>query len=817
MPALPGNHWTVEAAGTVKLNKVPYQTTANLNLRTGPGTKYKVILTIPKGKQVTATEKSGSWYKVSYSYTSKGKKYTKTGWVSGSYLKKASSSGSSASASGTTKITKTVYQTTANLNMRTGPGTKYKVILTIPKGKQVTATEKSGNWYKVSYSYTSKGKKYTKTGWVSGSYLKKVPTSGSSGSASGTTKITKTVYQTTANLNMRTGPGTKYKVIFTIPKGKTVSATEKSGSWLKVSYTYTSKGKSYTKTGWVSSSYLKEYNQYINTAGTYYFTTKTANLYSGPNTKSKAASVPKDNGFYSTKKVINSIGQTFYQVSHNGKNLYVHSGDVKKVSPAVFSETKYKANTDTWLYQSPGINTAKLVKIPKDAVISSGLSVASWYKTSYGGKTGFVQAGQFSKYSPGFTETKIANESYLVTDNLNLRQLPDTKSAILVTISKNTIVQPTHKTSNGWFKISYNGKIGYVSGDYLDKIIVPAYSGTIKPYLFLDLRKPSKVTAQQIDQYIAAKAKGNTSVLLNKGKVFIDAGKKYGVNALFLAALAIHESGAGTSPLSLGKNNLFGFGAFDAAPYIAAYRFPSVDEAIYYIAQELKATYLNEKNWKFKGPYLGYKAVTEKKKIRIDSLSTGMNFYYASDPQWGIKIATHMQNILAYKASDYSDVDPNLNVPDRPAIPAGSDVFPPGILAVANSDLTLFPSKKIDAKNQLTIKKGTTFYLLEKTNDYWVKLKYNNKEYWTNSIKFESYRNYISVKNLGRVTATALNIRAGASTNHPIIGSLKQNEYIQIALDSSGKIAKSGNWYQIVLAGGKKGWVSGDYVKLELQ
>jgi uncharacterized protein YgiM (DUF1202 family) len=67
------------------------------------------------------------------------------------------------------------------------------------------------------------------------------------------------------------------------------------------------------------------------------------------------------------------------------------------------------------------------------------------------------------------------------------------------------------------------------------------------------------------------------------------------------------------------------------------------------------------------------------------------------------------------------------------------------------------------------------------------------------------------------VTATALNIRAGASTNHPIIGSLKQNEYIQIALDSSGKIAKSGNWYQIVLAGGKKGWVSGDYVKLELQ
>ncbi|WP_276674278.1 SH3 domain-containing protein, partial [Caldibacillus debilis] len=335
MPALPGNHWTVEAAGTVKLNKVPYQTTANLNLRTGPGTKYKVILTIPKGKQVTATEKSGNWYKVSYSYTSKGKKYTKTGWVSGSYLKKASSSGSSASASGTTKITKTVYQTTANLNMRTGPGTKYKVI-------------------------------------------------------------------------------------FTIPKGKTVSATEKSGSWLKVSYTYTSKGKSYTKTGWVSSSYLKEYNQYINTAGTYYFTTKTANLYSGPNTKSKAASVPKDNGFYSTKKVINSIGQTFYQVSHNGKTLYIYSGDVKKVNPSNFSTTFYSAQNDTYLYQNPGYQTQKLVKISKGTVISSNQSVGSWYKAAFDGKTGFVPTKDFSKYNLKFTETKISGEAYFVNSTTYL-------------------------------------------------------------------------------------------------------------------------------------------------------------------------------------------------------------------------------------------------------------------------------------------------------------------------------------------------------------------------------------------------------------
>ena len=36
--------------------------------------------------------------------------------------------------------------TTANLNMRTGPGTGYAVITVIPKGSQVTVNGYSGDW-----------------------------------------------------------------------------------------------------------------------------------------------------------------------------------------------------------------------------------------------------------------------------------------------------------------------------------------------------------------------------------------------------------------------------------------------------------------------------------------------------------------------------------------------------------------------------------------------------------------------------------------------------------------------------------------------
>lgn len=61
--------------------------------------------------------------------------------------------------------TSTTYQTTDNLNLRTGGSVKHKRILTIPKHKEVRYHGKVGSWYKVSY----KGK----TGYVSSKYLTK--------------------------------------------------------------------------------------------------------------------------------------------------------------------------------------------------------------------------------------------------------------------------------------------------------------------------------------------------------------------------------------------------------------------------------------------------------------------------------------------------------------------------------------------------------------------------------------------------------------------------------------------------------------------
>jgi mannosyl-glycoprotein endo-beta-N-acetylglucosaminidase len=782
-------------------------------------------------------------------------------------------------------LNNTVYQTTANLNLRTGAGPKYKVLITIPKGKQVTATSRSGDWYKVTYSDVINGKKLTQTGWVAGSYLKKVnteskviitnpvnaQTSKQQNVVVTNTNTPKTMYQTTANLNIRSGPSAKNSVIKTIPMGGIVSSSEKSGSWVKVSYTYTVKQKKATATGWVSEGYIKEYYQYFNIKGSY-FTNKDTHFYSAPDKKKNAIlKVSKDNGFQVKQKVINSIGEAWLKVDHNGKSVYVQSTEITSQAGKSFSQMEFTTNKETYLFSSYGNVYTKLIKIPKNTKVYSKSSIGNWYSISINGKSGYIYGGDLQKYippvvkpapiqqapvqvpvqkppvtavpttetvtsapktqvpdqsdsskpaqvqQPEVVETAINGRTYVTMANLNLRKAAAADSEILAVIPGATFINPTHSISNGWFKVMANGKTGFVAGSYIKEIITgdPMHR---EGYQFIDLRKPSKVTAVQINHYINTNVNsGRVSVLTGKGQTFIDAGTKYGVNALYLAAHAIHESAFGTSNISIGKYNLFGFGAFDATPYIGAVRFASIEQNIDYIAQELVSTYLNPASWKYKGAYLGYSTRTVSDNIRVDSNSVGMNFYYASDVKWGQKIASHMQKIFPYNSIEYTSAA-NKSVFAFPTRPEGVDAFPSGIMAVAKRDIKLVSQKGSNVTSHI-LKKDAAFNLIEKHNDYWLKVSIDNKEYWTSDIKLERYKEFITVRNLGRVTASSLNVRVTASTGQPPIGALKLNDYIHLMIDQGGNLIMDGSksWYNVKLTDGRTGWVSAQFVNQELR
>lgn len=135
----------------------------------------------------------------------------------------------------------TKYKTTIHLNLRSGAGTQYGIIGSGVAGTTVTATGKtSGIWYQV--------KMGTLTGWMSSDYLQKVVTAVP---VTPVTKIAAVQYKTTIHLNLRSGPGTQYKILGAGAIGTKVNGTGKvNGIWYEV--------KLGTVTGWMSSEYLQD-------------------------------------------------------------------------------------------------------------------------------------------------------------------------------------------------------------------------------------------------------------------------------------------------------------------------------------------------------------------------------------------------------------------------------------------------------------------------------------------------------------------------------------------------------------------------------
>lgn len=198
--------------------------------------------------------------------------------------------------------------TTANLNMRTGPGTSNKVILVIPKGAPVDILSYSGDWAKLTYN--------GKQGYAHTAYLK---------------SQANVIKYTTANLNLRTGPGTTYSVILVIPKGAEVSILDGNSTWNKVIYG--------GKTGFVHSNYL----------------TSSKSAPSSPTKREPAVVIHKGNKSSSIKRIaltfddygsadqVRSILKTLG--NYNARGTFFPNGDFIKNNPTLIKEILSKGHS----------------------------------------------------------------------------------------------------------------------------------------------------------------------------------------------------------------------------------------------------------------------------------------------------------------------------------------------------------------------------------------------------------------------------------------------------------------------------------------
>lgn len=245
-----------------------------LNLRSGAGTSYGIILKIPYKAKVELIQAGTSWSKVRYAGES--------GYVSSAYLGPVDSPASYP-----------IYLTTASVNFRSGPGSSYLSYALLPRGTKVQYIS-GGTWSKVIHN--------GKTGYIHSSYL----------SPEQAEKVTTTPYVTTASVNFRSGPGTGYPSLGLLSKGTEVGLISSSGSWAKVVYG--------GKTGYISSSYLS-----AQTAASVetkpYLTRTSVNFRTGPGTSYASIRLLASG----TEVGLISTAASWSKVVHEGKTGYIAS------------------------------------------------------------------------------------------------------------------------------------------------------------------------------------------------------------------------------------------------------------------------------------------------------------------------------------------------------------------------------------------------------------------------------------------------------------------------------------------------------------
>lgn len=91
----------------------------------------------------------------------------------------------------------------------------------------------------------------------------------------------------------------------------------------------------------------------------------------------------------------------------------------------------------------------------------------------------------------------------------------------------------------------------------------------VKYHKGTDVRFSSSISEKELNDNL-------NGVLSGKAKTFLQVQRVYGVSATFLAGIAIHESGNGSSKMAKSRNNVFG---------LKGKKFKSVEDCIWYTAK----------------------------------------------------------------------------------------------------------------------------------------------------------------------------------------------------------------------------------------
>ncbi|ELC8412664.1 SH3 domain-containing protein [Clostridium perfringens] len=327
-----------------------------------------------------------------------------------------------------------VINVSTNLRIRKSPSTSSDVIGYLTNGEIFNIDGKEGSWYKINAN--------GKVGYIHGDYVKEV--SGNSNSSSNNSGSNSnldtslagkkgTVVNVSTSLRVRQSPSTSSSVVGSLRGGQTFEIKGKSGSW----YYINANGL----TGYIHGDYVQV----------------------GENSSNNGGQSSGNNG------------QSSENNSGMDTSLAGKTGKVVNVS------------TSLRIRQSPSTSSSVVGSLSAGQTFKINGKNGSWYNIDAQGTKGHVHgdyvqvlsgnegSNSGSNNNQSGSENNNLDESYNgkagkvvnVTTNLRLRSQPSTSSSVLAYLLPNERFTLQGKTSSGWFKVNYNGKIGYLHEDYV--------------------------------------------------------------------------------------------------------------------------------------------------------------------------------------------------------------------------------------------------------------------------------------------------------------------------------------------------------------
>lgn len=530
---------------------------------------------------------------------------------------------------------------------------------------------------------------------------------------------------------------------------------------------------------------------------------------------SKSLKAVAGQDFYVTKSAVVGTTTWYYGKDQDGDAYWTaKSNTTAKVGPTIeaanmnvimngSSVALYADIND--LATSQNMTTVELMQVYTVSRKATTPASVVYYELTYNGVAiGWVLAANV-KNQP--TTTQVSNTASLFLNGVGKAYSEAGEQGQLVhstlaAYRKDGFIPLDEKTVGG--VLYYKGVVG-------TNVVWVGQGALSNPYLVVDLRKVSGITQKEMQDYLV-KMKGDTiksNDLYKAIPAILEVEKTYGINAQFILAHMIAETGWGTSKISQYKHNGFGYQAYDTCAMTCAAYFPSVVEGLPFYANKIYTQYLTAS-----GPYYNGTSVSD------------INVRYATDKNWSVGIARNMRGMKEYDAAYYkkqpvaSVTPPTVTtkvthiIPSDQPQPETFRVFNKAFTATAKSDTVYYKMPYANAANKVaTAKAGATINVEAYHDDVrdasgarWFRTTYNGTQAWVQS-------STMTIPYLATATSTMNVLKTADSVAGVKVVSVTATTHLRRLVDTKGAVvtkkdAKGISFTNVTVAHtGQTGWI----------